>query len=307
MAGAAGWYGKLPSLGDFAMRRLPADLVEPWDAWLAAGLGQWRASSDPESAWLEAYGAGPVLRFVLAPGVLPAPAPAPERHERTMHPVKSGMAVLSSGLAGLAGLGGMAAGAIKRVVPGAAAPSNAALATSAETSAAAAPTALAATAHAATSRAAAAATPAPAASAERAWSGILLPSVDRVGRHFPLTLLQPWPAAAGPSDAVQQLHWLHHAGELAAAALHEGWSAEELDDTLQQLAEATVTPAAPSQAHDELLRLVAASANAAARGHVLWWHPLPEGGIELQRSHGLPGGTLFARLLSGLPMNQDPS
>ena len=29
-----GWYGKLPSLGDFASRRLGADFIPPWDAWL---------------------------------------------------------------------------------------------------------------------------------------------------------------------------------------------------------------------------------------------------------------------------------
>ena len=37
-AAAAGWYGKLPGLGDFAMRRLPPEFVSHWDAWLQSGL-----------------------------------------------------------------------------------------------------------------------------------------------------------------------------------------------------------------------------------------------------------------------------
>jgi type VI secretion system protein ImpM len=66
---AAGWYGKLPTLGDFASRRLPVDFIEPWDDWLANGLAAWRAAS-PEG-WLHEYLAAPSWRFVLMPGALP--------------------------------------------------------------------------------------------------------------------------------------------------------------------------------------------------------------------------------------------
>lgn len=38
MSAAPGWYGKLPILGDFAQRRLPARFVERWDAWLQTCL-----------------------------------------------------------------------------------------------------------------------------------------------------------------------------------------------------------------------------------------------------------------------------
>lgn len=67
-APAVGWYGKLPSLGDFASRRLPPDFIEAWDDWLAAGLSDWR-EREPE-AWLDHYLAGPSWRFLLMPGVL---------------------------------------------------------------------------------------------------------------------------------------------------------------------------------------------------------------------------------------------
>jgi type VI secretion system protein ImpM len=73
MAEPAAWYGKLPSLGDFASRRLSPGFIEPWDAWLAGGLAAWRAA-DPE--WLQAYLAAPSWRFVLEPQALAKGSPA---------------------------------------------------------------------------------------------------------------------------------------------------------------------------------------------------------------------------------------
>lgn len=70
----AGWFGKLPSLGDFAQRRLPPEFVEVWDDWLGAELARVRVRYD--NHWLEAYLASPVWRFVLMPGALTPAAPA---------------------------------------------------------------------------------------------------------------------------------------------------------------------------------------------------------------------------------------
>jgi len=67
-----GWHGKLPSLGDFASRRLDASFIEPWDGWLAAGLLALREAR-PEG-WLEDYLGSPSWRFLLMPGVLPGDA-----------------------------------------------------------------------------------------------------------------------------------------------------------------------------------------------------------------------------------------
>ena len=33
-----GWYGKIPSLGDFVSRRLPADFIVLWDNWLQQAI-----------------------------------------------------------------------------------------------------------------------------------------------------------------------------------------------------------------------------------------------------------------------------
>ena len=53
---AAGWHGKLPSLGDFASRRLEPAFIEAWDGWLAQGMLALR-EADP-AGWLERAAAG---------------------------------------------------------------------------------------------------------------------------------------------------------------------------------------------------------------------------------------------------------
>ena len=65
---AAGWYGKLPVLGDFAQRRLAAEFVAPWDDWLQQGIAGSRAALG--AAWLDSYLTAHVWHFVLLPGVL---------------------------------------------------------------------------------------------------------------------------------------------------------------------------------------------------------------------------------------------
>ena len=62
----SGLYGKLPSQGDFVVRRLPQDFVSPWDDWLQTGISEGRMTS--AGAWEQQYQAAPVWRFVLAAG-----------------------------------------------------------------------------------------------------------------------------------------------------------------------------------------------------------------------------------------------
>ena len=144
MSSIPGWHGKLPSLGDFASRRLPASFVEAWDSWLASGLLQLR-EADP-AGWLEAYLAAPSRRFLLMPGVL-------------------------------AGEDG-----------------------------------------------------------HQAWAGVLMPSVDRVGRYFPFTVAQPLPALPAVQTQMQSLwSWLGRLDDLAADALHDDWGVEQLESELHRL------------------------------------------------------------------------
>ncbi len=138
----AGWFGKLPALGDFASRRLDPAFIQAWDDWLGVGLAALKREPD----WPAAYLASPSWRFLLAAGVLPG---APGRS---------------------------------------------------------------------------------------AWAGVLMPSVDRVGRYFPLTLALPLPAL--PADAASAgsvWQWLRRLDDTAAGALQEDWSIEVLERALQQL------------------------------------------------------------------------
>jgi type VI secretion system protein ImpM len=63
-----GWYGKLPSLGDFASRRLGGDFISAWDAWLQEVIQATRSSSCED--WLDYYLTMPIWRFVLLPGLI---------------------------------------------------------------------------------------------------------------------------------------------------------------------------------------------------------------------------------------------
>ncbi len=72
MQAPAGWYGKLPILGDFTRRHLPPAFIDPWDDWLQAGIAGSRAALG--GAWLDHYLTAHVWHFVLMPGVLGPPA-----------------------------------------------------------------------------------------------------------------------------------------------------------------------------------------------------------------------------------------
>ena len=189
-----GWYGKLPTLGDFASRRLAPELIEAWDAWLAGGIAQWREEA-PES-WLQAYLDGPSWRFVLMPGVLPG----------VLQPL----------------------------------------------------------------------------------TGVLMPSVDRVGRYFPMTLMRPLLNGAPPGSAAH-LSWLHRLDDLALDAMQEDWDITQMETELQRLDEDV--PAATEEAAPLLPPLQA--------GQSFWWRIGDEGRRLDHLSSGLPQGTEFVALLSG--------
>ena len=64
---AAGFFGKLPSAGDFVQRRLPPGFVDVWDRHFENAVAESRSALG--STWHEAYHASPVWRFLLAAGV----------------------------------------------------------------------------------------------------------------------------------------------------------------------------------------------------------------------------------------------
>jgi type VI secretion system protein ImpM len=184
-----GWYGKLPSLGDFASRRLPPLFIEPWDRWLANSLALWR---EREEAWLDAYLAAPPLRFALGAGLPFEQSPG--------------------------------------------------------------------------------------------YTGVLMPSVDRVGRYFPLTVVRPRAADEMQCPAA----WLAELESVAVTALNDDWDAERLDEELGRL-----DAGAPTLAMEQ------PSSSWPARGHSLWWC---DRGGELSTpmvAAGLPGSVMLVELLTG--------
>lgn len=68
MAEPPGWYGKLAMLGDFAQRRLPDEVVQRLDRWLAAAMQALPHTLGER--WPQAYLEAPLLHFAWAPGVL---------------------------------------------------------------------------------------------------------------------------------------------------------------------------------------------------------------------------------------------
>lgn len=62
-----GFYGKLPTYGDFIQKRLPTDFVNPWHEWLQSGMVACRERSP--DGWMSFYLNCPAWSFVLSPGI----------------------------------------------------------------------------------------------------------------------------------------------------------------------------------------------------------------------------------------------
>lgn len=224
--GLPGFYGKLPSLGDFVSRRLGADFIQPWDLWLRESLAESRARLG--EAWLDTYLTSPLWRFVLTPGV----------------------------------------------------------------------------------------------AGQSTWVGVLMPSVDRVGRYYPLTLACPLWGGDAPLRLLCASDWFERAETLVLSGLEEGCSIESFDTQVLALGAPPETPlattalppgeatrvnawrmAAPSPA--EVLQgacptLLARALEQVFCAYSLWW----SGGSErvapsFLACQGLPPPDGFSALLQG--------
>jgi type VI secretion system protein ImpM len=67
-AAASGWYGKVPSAGDFVARRVTGAFCDAWGRWLQQVLEGSRARLG--APWLEHFLSMPAWRFVLAGGLV---------------------------------------------------------------------------------------------------------------------------------------------------------------------------------------------------------------------------------------------
>jgi type VI secretion system protein ImpM len=62
-----GFYGKIPSRGDFVRSGLPRPFIDAWDGWLQHVMAESRVLLG--DAWLPAWMEAPVWRFSICPGV----------------------------------------------------------------------------------------------------------------------------------------------------------------------------------------------------------------------------------------------
>jgi type VI secretion system protein ImpM len=155
----------------------------------------------------------------------------------------------------------------------------------------------------------------PGSGAASAWAGVLMPSVDRVGRYFPLTVALPLPEGVG---SVQQMtglwYWLARLDELARDALYEDWTLEQLEDELSRMALPDVAASAPAlparpeaegamlaqEPQTDATQAIGAEAHQGwavqARG-LAWWQAKPDDGpARLWLSRGLPASAVLANL-----------
>jgi type VI secretion system protein ImpM len=145
---ATGWFGKLPSFGDFAVRRLPSAFMQRWDDWLQHGLLAAREALGDD--WLRGRAGAPLRRFWLSPGVVDA---------------------------------------------------------------------------------------------RGAWTGVLTPSFDRVGRSFPLTLTARLPAQASTlAVAIGARYWFAVLDAVTRRALDGALTVDALEEELAQPAVRVLAP-----------------------------------------------------------------
>ena len=156
---------------------------------------------------------------------------------------------------------------------------------------------------------------------ENAWVGLMMPSVDRVGRHFPLTVAACIDGRESLLDCAS-LHdeWFKDLEELALSSLSEGFSLEGFDTALCNLgppdhagtveatgaAEAgTVIGLDPAlELHQQLaapsVDLMKAVAGAALHEHSLWWTDgSPQIPACMLVCNRLPTAGAFVALLDG--------
>ena len=144
---------------------------------------------------------------------------------------------------------------------------------------------------------------------EHAWAGVLMPSVDRVGRHFPLMIAAPVAGAAPLLDWVTwHSGWYDVLEDLARGSLEGSFVLEEFDAAVAAVqslsAEAGYDPGPGGWclplAVVDVASLSARVAAALLQGHSLWWS---EGSPSIEASllvcRGMPPADGFAAKLDG--------
>ena len=153
----------------------------------------------------------------------------------------------------------------------------------------------------------------------RWWFGVLMPSVDNVGRYFPLLVTQACGEAPHDIDGLDQLErWFANMARAALGTLQPGCSLEQFEAELAlaprlRFSEPAASwPAAqwPERSRHELAdgvtlaqclhELAVIESLRRFRGCSLWWSLRPGSGpSSLSTAVGLPGGDSFIHMLEG--------
>jgi type VI secretion system protein ImpM len=151
------------------------------------------------------------------------------------------------------------------------------------------------------------------------WMGVMMPSVDSVGRYFPLIVAQASAHAPDSGQDQQALQrWMAHVAQAAVATLHSGASVDSFEAHLHA---APPWQAAPPVSGPTAQRLVGRerfqdtaqlplshwiegvagrSLHQQVQGQSLWWLPdSGHGSGSLSIGPGLPGADHFIDLLQG--------
>lgn len=219
-----GFFGKLPTQGDFLSRRLPQEFLRVWDPWLQTALTESRASL--EEGWLDAYLTSPIWQFVLTGGV----------------------------------------------------------------------------------------------AGQSPWAGLLMPSVDRIGRYFPLTVACALPPSCNPFSVMDSAaDWFSRTRSVMLAALEGATDVQEMDAQLlatcalpPQVLYPTVAPAGtdnqgwrlalerPAQIGQVTPALLHHALTEVFFAYSLWWSEGSERITpSLLLSQCLPTGDAFESLYTG--------
>ena len=164
-----------------------------------------------------------------------------------------------------------------------------------------------------------------------AWAGVLMPSVDRVGRYFPLTLCTSLNEDMPLGPSLTGLDgWLAGLEDCALLALDAERGLELMEAALQDLpacpAVAAADPAEPDCRTEVFNQMTTAMTTSptwqtgtgagfldglgarflprALAGNSLWWHCGPEASCLGWVQPGLPPPSRFAELLSSGPSRQ---
>jgi type VI secretion system protein ImpM len=131
-----------------------------------------------------------------------------------------------------------------------------------------------------------------------------MPSVDKVGRYFPFTILQPLDGGlVSPAQMPALWQWLETIDGLAADALHEDWDVERLETELARNPcpdlQAEATPAAGLDPAASIAQEADALWRHQSAGIAYWYAHAQQSAPRWLRTRGLPDSAAMTGLFGG--------